>query len=94
MSGTVVVFVVCSNVLCDKKNCKRFCHKRVYYAKNLQPFERDRTDVPSKEQANAKIRSLVEEDQTNEFMNQAFILGGALFTASLNCICSETKRVC
>ena len=53
---------------------------------NLQPFERDRDDVPSKEQANSVIRSIVEEDQVDDLMDQAFVLGGAMFTASLNYI--------
>ena len=53
---------------------------------HLQPFERDSNAVPSKDDANFVIRSLVDHDDTDAFMENAFILGGALFTASLNYI--------
>ena len=52
--------------------------------KNLQPFERDKADVPSKQNGNIIMRSIVQEDEIDQFMNEAFVLGGALFTASLN----------
>ena len=51
--------------------------------KNLRPFEQDSTDVPSKDEANYIMHSLVEQNDINQFMDEAFLLGGAISTDNL-----------
>ncbi len=63
---------------------KIFLPRLAEFTEKIQPFEKDHHEAPTIKEANYVMSNMVRKNTLDTFFEEAFCLGGALMSTSLN----------